>query len=128
LLIAIDTVLGVPERIKRAPERFGLSATGSELETVIANVHKRLDQELGARRFDYHRSDGSSHTLTLKDVVDRATAFEVAYNPNDCPETRWGAPAGSAEASTCTRHAPATQRAKLEKYRAWFHDRKRPAR
>ncbi len=127
LLIAIDAVLAVPERLKRAPERFGLRP-GSDLDAMVTRVQKRLDQELRTRTFAYHRSDNSAHTLSLKDVVDRAVAFEVAYNPNDCPETRWGAPAGSDEAITCTRHAPATQRAKLEKYRTWFHDRRRPPR
>jgi N-methylhydantoinase A len=46
-------------------------------------------------------------------VIDRATDFEMAYNPNDCVELRWGAPANSDEASTCKRHAPQAQRAKM---------------
>jgi hypothetical protein len=39
---------------------------------------------------------------------------------------RWGAPDGSAEAATCTRHAPATQRAKMSDYRSWFRERRWP--
>jgi hypothetical protein len=54
--------------------------------------------------------------------------LEMAYNPNDCVELRWGAPAKSDEASTCKRYAPAAQREKMSKYRAWFHERRRPPR
>ena len=50
---------------------------------------------------------------TLKDVVDRAAEFEMAYNPNDCAELRWGAQENSQEAATCKRHAPQAQRAKM---------------
>ena len=56
------------------------------------------------------------------------TGVEVGYNPNDCPELRWGAPKGSAERSTCRRRAPEEQRLKMEAYRAWFHERRRPPR
>jgi hypothetical protein len=55
---------------------------------------------------------------TLRDVIDRAITLEMAYNPNDCVELRWGAPAKSDEASTCKRYAPAAQREKMSKYRA----------
>jgi len=63
-----------------------------------------------------------------RDVIDRAIDLEMAYNPNDCVELRWGAPAKSDEASTCKRYAPAAQREKMSKYRAWFHERRRPPR
>lgn len=127
LLIAIDTVLDVPERLKRAPERFGIT-DNANVNALVTTIQKKLDSELRARTFNYHRSDGSDFKVSLKDIVDRAVAFETAYNPNDCPEVRWGAPLGSDEISTCTRHAPPAQRAKLEKYRSWFHTRHRPAR
>ena len=39
-----------------------------------------------------------------------------------------GRPDESEEASTCRRHAPQTQRAKMTGYRTWFHDRRRPPR
>jgi hypothetical protein len=52
----------------------------------------------------------------------------MAYNLNDCVELRWGAPDKSAEASTCKRHAPSAQRAKMTEYRAWFRERRRPPR
>jgi len=69
-----------------------------------------------------------SSRRTLRDVIDRAVALEMAYNPNDCVELRWGAPAKSDEAATCKRYAPAAQREKMSKYRAWFHERRRPPR
>lgn len=61
-------------------------------------------------------------------MLDRAADLEMAYNPNDCVEARWGAPDKSDEASTCKRHAPSSQRAKMAEYRVWFHERRRPPR
>jgi hypothetical protein len=78
--------------------------------------------------FSYKRSDGSMKKLTLADLMARATAFQTAYNPNDCPEHRWGAPEGSEERATCVRHAPDEQRERMATYAAWFRDRKRPPR
>ena len=66
--------------------------------------------------------------LTLKDVADRSIDLEMAYNPNDCVELRWGAPERSDEASTCKRRAPSLQRAKMTKARVWLHERSRPPR
>jgi hypothetical protein len=51
----------------------------------------------------------------------------MAYNPNDCVEIRWAAPPGSDEIKTCQRHAPAEQIAEMERLRAWFSTRDRPA-
>lgn len=127
LLIAIDVVARFPRRVEQHPERFVLpsgkspSAVAQELEALAA-------AELTKRTFSYPRSDGSSQTLTLADVVARAEALEVAFNPNDCQEHRWGAPAGSPEAATCKRRAPTDQARKMEKARAWFKSRKRPSR
>ena len=87
-----------------------------------------LASELASRKFSYPRSDGSQWTLALKDVVDRAPASRWRTTSNDCVELRWGAPEGSEEASTCKRHAPSAQRAKMTQYRAWFHERRRPPR
>jgi hypothetical protein len=39
----------------------------------------------------------------------------MAYNPNDCPEVRWGASDGTDERATCKRRAPSDQRRKMEK-------------
>jgi hypothetical protein len=58
----------------------------------------------------------------------RSRSIEIAYNPNDCPEIRWGAPEGSDELAPCARRAPDDQRQKMESYRGWFRERRRPAR
>jgi hypothetical protein len=127
LLIAIDVVRGFPERVARRPERYAMPRDRSVAD-VKAELQSVLASELAGRKFSYTRSDGSAWTLALKDVAERATDLEMAYNPNDCVELRWSAPAQSAEASTCKRYAPGAQRAKMTKYRAWFHERRRPPR
>jgi len=125
LLIAIDVVRGYPDHVARRPERYAIAA-GQSVADVKAKLQGVLAQELAARKFSYTRSDGSQWTLSLKDVIDRAAELEMAYNPNDCVELRWGAPADSEEAATCKRHAPAVQRAKMTDYRNWFRDRHWP--
>jgi len=127
MLIAIDVARGVPGRVARRPERYAMPA-GKTPEQVRAALEARLESELRARRFKYARTDGSDWELSLRDVVDREATLEMAYNPNECVESRWGAPAGSDEASTCHGHAPAAQLAKMTGYRSWFHERKRPPR
>jgi hypothetical protein len=126
LLIAIDVVRGYPDRVARQPQRYAMPL-GKSVADVKAGLQSVLAAELSARKFSYMRSDGSAWALTLKDVVDRAADFEMAYNLNDCVELRWGAPANSDEASTCKRHAPPAQRAKMTDYRIWFRDRHWPA-
>ncbi len=125
LLIAIDVVRGFPDRVGRRPERYAIPA-GKSAADVKAELQGLLASELAARKFSYTRSDGSQWTLSLKDVIDRGADLEMAYNPNDCVELRWGAADESDEASTCKRHAPAAQRAKMTEYRAWFRDRHWP--
>jgi hypothetical protein len=127
LLIAIDIVRGFPERVAKRPARFAMPA-GSDAARVREDLEKTLARELGARRISYERSDGTPFTLSLADVVARAEALEMAYNPNDCVEMRWGAPEKSPELATCRRRAPPDQRAQMRKYRAWFHERRRPPR
>jgi hypothetical protein len=127
LLIAMDVVHGFPDRVARRSERYAMpkGKSAADVKTELENV---LASELSTRKFTYTRSDGSEWTLALKDVLDRAADLEMAYNPNDCAELRWGAPDGSQEASTCKRHASSAQRAKMQDYRAWFHERRRPPR
>jgi hypothetical protein len=127
LLIAIDVVRGFPDRVARRPERYAMPKDKSVMG-VKAELQSVLASELAARKFSYPRSDGSPWTLALKDVADRVEDLEMAYNPNDCVELRWGASTNSEEASTCKRYAPSAQRAKMTKYRAWFHERRRPPR
>jgi hypothetical protein len=127
LLIAIDVVRGFPDRVTRRPERYAMPA-GKSVADVKAELDSVLATELAARKFAYTRSDGSPWTLALKDVADRIAALEMAYNVNDCVELRWGAPDNSDEAATCKRRAPGAQRGKMTEYRAWFNERRRPAR
>ncbi|HTM19301.1 MAG TPA: hypothetical protein VL172_02300, partial [Kofleriaceae bacterium] len=124
ILIAIDTVLGLADAVKRRPERYRLEP--SAVPDMLVRLQKNLDLLLTQHSFSYTRSDGVAQVLTLKDVVDRAPGFEMSYNPNDCAEIRWGAPEGSAEMGSCTRRAPAEQRERMEKYRTWFKNRERP--
>jgi hypothetical protein len=126
LLIAIDVVRGFPDHVAKRSDRFAIPAgkSAAELKNQLQGV---LASELSSRKITYTRSDGSPWTLSLKDVVDRAADFEMAYNPNDCAELRWGAAENSEEASTCKRHASQAQRAKMSSdYRGWFRDRHWP--
>ncbi len=127
LLIALDVVNGYPDRVARRPERYAMPQ-GKSPAAVKAELQNVLASELPALKFTYTRSDGSPWTLTLKDMSDRASLLEMAYNPNDCVELRWGASPNTPEAATCKKFAPSAQRTKMSKYRAWFHERRRPAR
>jgi len=125
LLIAIDVVRGFPDHFARRSDRYALPA-GKSVADMKGELQGVLASELASRKLSYTRSDGSQWTLSVKDVVDRAVEFEMAYNPNDCVEIRWGAPENSEEASTCRLHAPQAQRAKMSEYRAWFRGRHWP--
>jgi hypothetical protein len=126
MLIAIDVVNALPDRVRATPERFGVAKSAGA--KAADDARRRLDERLRAVTFSYTRSDGSKQTLTLLDVVQRAAALEMAYNPNDCPERRWGAPKDSPEAATCKRKAPEEQVQRMARYRDWFHARTRPPR
>jgi len=126
LLIAIDVVRGYPERVVRRAAHFAI-AKDKSIGDVRRELQAVLASELASRTITYTRSDGSPWTLSLKEVLDRAVDYEMAYNPNDCVEVRWAAPENSQEASTCKRHAPQAQRAKMSSgYRSWFRDRRWP--
>ncbi|MDE2389787.1 MAG: hypothetical protein KGN35_12050, partial [Betaproteobacteria bacterium] len=124
LIIAINVLTGLPEKILRHPELFVLgNQSPVQAKAQIEQHHAQRILESSIR---YTRSDGSSWELSLADVLARKPAFEMAYNPNDCAEIRWGAKPDTAEYATCRRHAPAEQRAKMEQYRAWFRETRRP--
>jgi hypothetical protein len=127
LLIAIDSVLAVPAQVLKFPERFNLKGQ-EQAKPAAERLRVELTHELAARHFDYTKSDGSKQTLSLADIVERGEALEIAYDPNDCVELRWGARDGSAELASCRRHAPADQHARMLRYREWFHTRTRPVR
>jgi hypothetical protein len=126
LLIAIDVVRGYPDHVIRRSTRYAMPGDKSS-EDVKSELQGVLASELASRKISYTRSDGSQWTLSLKEVLDRAPLFEMAYNPNDCAELRWGAAENSDEASTCKRHASQAQRAKMSsEYRPWFRERRWP--
>ncbi|AMN42429.1 hypothetical protein RHPLAN_39970 [Rhodoplanes sp. Z2-YC6860] len=127
MLIAIDVVRGYPDRVARRPERYAMPA-GKSPAQVKDELQSMLAAELPNRKFSYPRTDGSQWTLSLKDVFDRAQNLEMAYNPNDCVELRWGAQPRSEEASTCKRSASQGQKVLMAKYRPWFAERRRPPR
>jgi hypothetical protein len=126
LIIAMNVLLSLPERVVRHPELFNLG--GRKPADVAAELRKLHAARVSERGIEYKRSDGSTFKLTVADLLARKAALEVAYNPNDCVETRWGATPGSPEAATCARHAPPDQLARMAEVRAWFHDAKRPPR
>ncbi len=125
LLIAMDTVLGFPAAVQRNPKRFGVVAPP---EQVVAALRRALDASLAKHSFSYANTDGAAVVLTLKEVVARSQALEMSYNPNDCIEVRWAAPASSPERASCRARAPQHQLARMTRYRDWFAKRKRPPR
>jgi hypothetical protein len=125
LIIALDVLVGLPRRIRQHPELFVLGRrTPGAAADDVERLHARRVTE---QAIEYTRSDGTPWRLTVADVLARRAAFEMAYNPNDCVEIRWGAPDGTPEASPCRRHAPTDQRARMERYRIWFRESRRPA-
>ena len=126
LIIAMNVLQDLPRRVVRHPELFLLD--GRSPEAVKAEVDAHHRHRIEARGITYARSDGSLEHLRVADILARRTAFEMAYNPNDCIEIRWGATPGTEEYATCRRHAPAAQRAKMEQYRVWFREVRRPSR
>jgi hypothetical protein len=126
LIIAMNVLIGLPDRVQRHPELFVLGGRKpAELRADLERLHAKRIQE---RSIEYHRTDDSPFKLTVADVLARKAAFEMAYNPNDCVELRWGATEGTPEASTCHRRAPDDQRARMTEYRPWFRDARRPSR
>ena len=126
LIIAMNVLVGLPDRIVRHPELYVLG--GRKPEAVRAEIAKLHQQRITERAIEYKRSDGTPWKLTVADLLARKAALEVAYNPNDCVEARWGAGEGTPENATCQRHAGDEQRKRMEEYRGWFHDARRPPR
>lgn len=125
LLIAMDAVLSFPERVVNYPKDFNISMLSSperekeKLEAELEKITKKLT-------ISYTRTDGSLQELTLHEILKRREAFEMAYNPNDGVEIRWGAAENSSEMSTCKRHAPQNQKIIMQETRKWFVNRLHP--
>jgi hypothetical protein len=125
LLIAIDTVVQFPDRVARAPKRYGIPSAVEE-RVVALRAHMRAGLE--KRSIEYVGTDGTKRTVTLADIADRSAAFEMSYNPNDCVEVRWAEPEGSEAMKACDRRAPESQTERMRSYREWFETRTRPPR
>jgi hypothetical protein len=126
LLIAMNVLLAIPDRIVKHPELFNLG--GRQPEVVRGEIAKLHASLIATRGITYTRSDGTPWKLTVADLLARRAALEIAFNPNDCVEVRWGAAEGTAEYAPCARHVPADQKAKMAEVRVWFHEARRPAR
>ena len=114
-----------PEQAVKDRVQYKVDAAMSDA-ALRKSLEKVRDEGLLERKISYERSDSTPWELSLRDVVDRQEAMETAYNPNDCIETRWGAPDGSEEKATCPRRAPPDQRFKMKMARRWFTNRQRP--
>lgn len=125
LLIAMDAVLGFPDRVAKYPDDFNLSKQSSP-EDIKLKLQVILEKRTSELTINYTRSDGSTQQLSLAEILDRKEAFEMAYNPNDCIEIRWGAPENSNERSTCKRQASGYQQKTMQSVRKWFTQRLHP--
>jgi len=125
LLIALDAVIGFPEHVAKYPEDYKVSSNASP-EKLKERLQSLLDKKVAELSITYTRSDGSKQELTLAEILKRRDAFEMAYNPNDGAEIRWGAPEKSEERSTCRRHAPQNQVKTMLAVRKWFSSRLHP--
>lgn len=124
LIIAFNVLLDLPDKITRHPELFILH--GKKPEEIKAEIERYHEKQIQEYSLHYIRSDGSPWKLSIAEILARQPAFEMAYNPNDCAEKRWGAQPGTAEYQTCLRQAPETQQSKMVQYRPWFREMRRP--
>jgi hypothetical protein len=126
LIIAMNVLLGFPEKVSSYPELFKLNTQAArQVKGEIEQLHDKLIHEA---TIQYTRSNGEPWELSVADVLARKPAFEMGYNPNDCVEIRWGAEPGTEEYASCRRHAPATQIKQMTTMREWFREAKRPPR
>ena len=125
LLIAMDALLEFPDKFIRSPQsyRYPKGKTPEQIKKELETLHQKWAREMTIM---YTGSDGTARTLTVEEILGRKEALEMAYNPNDCVEIRWGAPEGSLELSTCRRRAPGSQQEKMKSLRHWFRERRRP--
>jgi hypothetical protein len=126
ILIALKVLADLPDRIRRHPELYVLRHETAG--AAAARIERLHTQRIKERFITYTRSDGSPWKLSLTEIYARRPGIEVGYNPNDCVERRWGATPGSPDFATCERQSPAAQRERMEEYRPWFREARRPPR
>jgi hypothetical protein len=125
LLIAMDAILDFPDRVLRTPQDFKMPKLSSP-EQVKQKLESLSEKKTSELSITYTRTNGSEQKLTLSELIRRRDAFEMAYNPNDGVEIRWGAPENSEERSTCKRHVSGYQKELMLKVRPWFQKRLHP--
>ena len=125
LLIAMDAVLEFPNRVASAPKDYKPFTSGSP-EEIRKSLQLLLERKVAELTISYTRSDGSTRELSVAEILSRSDAFEMAYNPNDCVEIRWGAPEDSDERAICRRRAPPYQQKTMQSVRKWFAQRLHP--
>ncbi len=108
----MDAVLGFPDLVARSPEDYKISGIVSP-EQMKKKLQDILEEKVSGLSVNYTRTDGSQQRLTVGEILKRIDAFEMAYNPNDGIEIRWGAPENSDELITCHRRVPPGQREKM---------------
>jgi hypothetical protein len=118
-------VLDFPDLVARSPEDYDISRLVSS-EQMKKKLQSVLEQKVSGLSISYTRTNGSVQKLTLGEILKRRDSFEMAYNPNDGIEIRWGAPEKSEERSTCRRHSPAYQLETMLTVRTWFNKRLHP--
>ncbi len=125
LLIAMDAVIDFPGKVLQSPEDYKIPALRT-VEQVKEDLDELLEKKLSELSITYIRSNGAEQVLPMSEILKRREAFEMAYNPNDGPEIRWGAPENSEERASCKRHVPAAQLEKMKAVRVWFQKRLHP--
>jgi hypothetical protein len=125
LLIAMDAVVDFPDLVRRTPQDFNFSGQ-VDPEQVKKELKAILDKKTEELAISYIATDGSIQKLTLSEILKRRDGFEMAYNPNDGIEIRWGAPEKSDERARSHRHAPSNQEEKMRSVRKWFNKRLHP--
>jgi hypothetical protein len=111
---------------RRHPELYVLRGEGAP--AAAARIERLHAQRIREHFITYTRSDGSPWRLNLAEIYQRTPGLEIAYNPNDCVEWRWGAAPGTPDYGTCRRRSPAEQRERMEEHRLWFREARRPPR
>jgi hypothetical protein len=121
----MDAVLDFPDLVAHSPEDFKISKSISP-EQIKKKLQSLLEQKVSELSINYAHTDGSLQKLTVAEILKRKDAFEMAYNPNDGIEIRWGAPENSEERNRCHRHSPLYQLEKMSSVRTWFNKRLHP--
>jgi hypothetical protein len=79
--------------------RLAFDGDGLALEAALIAEFERVSLRPECSPL-YVNSDGEEVRLALREVLPRVN--DLSFDPYHCPEQRWGAPDGSAEAASCT--------------------------